>query len=54
MDVVKANQALFGQLSNQRQWYSLVVVSFNNLQEVHAQNLEDHDKMLSIRAVVDE
>ena len=54
MHVVEADQALSSHLPHQRQWHPFVVISLNNLQEVDSEDFEDHDKVLAIRAVMDE
>ena len=52
--VVESDQALPRQSPHQRNGHSLVVVSFYNFEEVHTQNLEHHDEVLSVWTVVDE
>ena len=54
MDVIQTNQALSGKTSNKWQWDTSIVVSLYNLKEIYTQNLEDHDKVLSVGSVVDE
>ena len=52
--VVQADEALPRESPHQRQWHSLVVVPLDDLEEVHSQDLEDHDEVLSIWAMVNE
>jgi hypothetical protein len=54
VNVVKTYEALSRQLPNQRQRHSFIVVSFDDFQEVHAQNFENHDEMLAIWSMMDE
>lgn len=54
VNVIKAYETLAGQLAHYRQWHSLIVVSFNNFQEVHTQNLKNHNEMFSIWTMMDE
>lgn len=51
--VIKANQTLPCQLANQRNWHALVLVAFNQLEEVDAQNLKDHYKVFAIGPMMD-
>ena len=51
--VIKADQALLGQLAYERERDAFVLVALNDLQEVDAEDLEDHDEVLAVRAVVD-
>lgn len=53
VNVVKTYEALACQLSNKWKRHSFVVVSFNDLKEIHTQNLKNHNKMLSIWTVMD-
>ena len=53
VDIVEPNKALLSQSSDKRQWYTFIIVSFNDLQEVHSQNLKDHNKMFAIWSMVD-
>lgn len=53
VNVVKTYEALACQLSDKRKWHSFVVVSFNYLQEIHTQNLKNHNKMLSVWTMMD-
>ena len=53
VNVVKANETLAGEFANKWQWHAFIVVSFNDLQEVHTQNLKHHNKMLTIRSMMD-
>ena len=54
MQVIQSNQALFGHDSNQWHWHTFVVVAFNYFEKIYAQNLEDHDKMFAVRAMMQE
>ena len=54
MHVVKANQTLASQLADEGDGYALVVITFDELEEVDTEDLENHDEMLAIGAVVDE
>ena len=54
MHVVETNEALSGELSCKRHRNSLVVVALNDLEEVDAEDLEHHHKVLSVWPVVDE
>ena len=48
MQVVQANQNLLGHPTNQREWNTLVVVSFHDFEKVNSQNLKHHDEVLPI------
>ena len=52
--VIEANETLSGQLSHKRERYTLIVVTFNDLEEVNSQNFEHHYEMLTIRAMMNE
>jgi hypothetical protein len=52
--VVEADEALSRQLADQWDGHALVVITFDEFEEVDAQDLKDHDEVLAIRAVVDE
>jgi hypothetical protein len=51
--IIKANQALSSQFSYQGNWDSFVVITFNDFQEINAQDLKDHDKVLSVWSIMD-
>lgn len=52
MHVVQANQALSRKLACQGHGHSLVVVSFDDLKEVHAENLEHHNEVFAIGSMM--
>jgi hypothetical protein len=52
MHIVESNQALARQFSNQGNWNALIVVSFDKLKEIDTQDLEYHDEVLAIGAVM--
>ena len=54
MKVIQANQALFGH--NPYEWHgaAFVVVPFNDLKEIDAEDFEDEDKVLAVLAMVEE
>jgi len=52
--VVEANQTLASKFSHEGDGYTLVVITFDELEEVDTEDLENHDEMLAIGAVVDE
>jgi len=54
MNVIESNQTLSSKSSHEGHWDSLIVISFDNLQEVDTQDFEDHDEMFAVRAVMDE
>lgn len=53
VDIVEANQALLGQPSHEWQWHTLIVVSFDDFEEVYSQNLKDHDEVFAVGSMVD-
>ena len=54
MNVVQTNQTLAGKPPDQRQRHSFVVVPLDDFQKVDAQDLENHNEVFSVWAVVDE
>lgn len=54
MHVIKADETLTSELPCQRHWHTLIVVSLDDFEEVDAQNLEHHHKVLSVRAMMNE
>ena len=54
VNVVKANEALACEFAHKWQRHTFIVVSFDDLEEVHTQNLEHHNKVLSVWTVMDE
>lgn len=54
MEVVKTNQNLSGYSPYQGDWNTLVVVSLHYFKQVYAQNLKDHNEVVSIRSIMHE
>ena len=54
VQVVKADEDLFGHTADKRHRNSFVVVALHDLKQVDAEDLEDHDEVLSIGAIVQE
>jgi len=54
VNVVKADETLAGEFANKWQRHAFIVVSFDDLQEVHTQNLKHHNKMFAVWSVMDE
>lgn len=48
VQVVKADQNLFGHSANQRQRNPLIVVPFHDFEQIYAQNLKNHHKVLAV------
>jgi len=53
VDIVEPNKALLGQPSHEWQWYTFIIVSLNDLQEVDSQNLKHHNKVFAIWSMMD-
>jgi len=54
MNIIKSNQTLSCKPSDKGHWDALIVVSLDNFQEIDTQNFEDHDKMLTVWAIMNE
>jgi len=54
VNVVKADEALAGEFAHKWQRHAFIVVSFDDLQEVHTQNLKHHDEVLTIWSMMNE
>ena len=54
VNVVKADETLAGEFADKWQRHAFIVVSFDDLEEVHTQNLEHHNKVLSVWTVMNE
>ena len=52
--VVKSDQTLSRESSNQRKRYAFIIVSFDDFKKVDTQNLKNHDEVLSVGTMVDE
>lgn len=54
VNVVKANEALAGKFAYKWQRHAFIVVSFDDLKEVHTQNLKYHNKMFTVWSMMNE
>jgi hypothetical protein len=54
MHIVQSNQALPRQLSNQGNGNALIVVSLDQFKEIDTKDLEHHNEVFAIWAVVNE
>lgn len=52
--VVQPDEALLGKASDKRQRNTVVVVSFDDFQEIDSKDFKHHYKVLSVGAVMDE
>ena len=53
MDIVEPNKALLGQSSDEWQWYTFIIVSFDDFKEVYSENLKDHNEVLAVWSMMD-
>ena len=54
VQIVKAHQALLGHDTNEGHWHTFVIIALDHLQKVDAEDLEDHDEVLPVGAMVQE